>query len=101
MENWIFSELYKSMPLTSVIHFWRSKAGAEVDFVVEQAGKIMALEVKSADLDHPGLAAQRAASSMPTGREIRRSESFPGTTVSMDNCQVDFLTPYQLATALR
>jgi uncharacterized protein len=55
MENWVFSELYKCLPFTSTIHFWRSKAGAEVDFVVEQAGKIMALEVKSADLDHPRL----------------------------------------------
>ncbi len=102
MENWIFSELYKSMPLTSVIHFWRSKAGAEVDFVVEQAGKIMALEVKSADLDHPRLS--RSARSFI---DAYRPEKFAvlnhslEATVSMDNCQVDFLTPYQLATALR
>ncbi len=102
MENWVFSELYKCMPLTSVIHFWRSKAGAEVDFVVEQAGRIMALEVKSADLDQPRLG--RSARSFI---DAYRPEKFAvlnrslEATVSMDNCQVDFLTPYQLATALR
>ncbi|MBI2147241.1 ATP-binding protein [Candidatus Woesearchaeota archaeon] len=29
------------------VKYWRSKSGAEVDFVVEQAGKLFALEVKS------------------------------------------------------
>jgi uncharacterized protein len=55
MENLAFSETYKRMPLTSAIYFWRSKAGAEVDFVVEQAGRIMAMEIKSADLGRPRL----------------------------------------------
>ncbi|NMC95815.1 MAG: ATP-binding protein, partial [Syntrophorhabdus sp.] len=55
MENWVFSELYKRLPLMASIHFWRSKAGGEVDFVVEQAGKLMALEVKAANLDRPRL----------------------------------------------
>jgi len=101
MENWVFSELYKCLPLTSGIHFWRSKAGAEVDFVVEQAGRIMALEVKSADLDQPRLG--RSARSFI---DAYRPEKFAvlnrslEATVSMDNCQVDFLTPYHLATAL-
>ena len=102
MENWVFSELYKCLPFASTIHFWRSKAGAEVDFVVEQAGKIMALEVKSADLDHPRLG--RSARSFI---DAYRPEKFLvlnhslESTLTIDNCQVDFLTPYQLATALR
>ncbi len=102
MENWVFSELYKCMPLTSVIHFWRSKAGAEVDFVVEQAGRIMALKVKSADLDHPrlGRSARSFIDAYRPDKFLVLNHSLEAT-VSMDNGQVDFLTPYQLATALR
>jgi len=100
MENWVFSELYKCLPFTSTVHFWRSKAGAEVDFVVEQAGKIIALEVKSADLDHPRLG--RSARSFI---DAYRPEKFLvlnhslESTLTIDNCRVEFLTPYQIATA--
>jgi predicted AAA+ superfamily ATPase len=97
MENWAFSELYKRMPLTSAIHFWRSKGGGEIDFVVEQAGKIMAMEVKSADLDRPGLS--RSGRSFIDAYHpeqfviLNRSLE---TTVTIDNCQIDFQTPYNM-----
>jgi predicted AAA+ superfamily ATPase len=45
-ENWVFSEIYKKMSLLSEVKFWRSKAKAEVDFVIDHAGKIFGLEVK-------------------------------------------------------
>lgn len=97
MENWAFSELYKRMPLTSVIHFWRSKGGGEVDFVVEQAGKIMAMEVKSADLDQP-----RLSRSGRSFIDAYHPEKFVilnrslETTLTIDNCQIDFQTPYNM-----
>jgi len=46
LENWVFTEIYKSAPLAAAIKYWRSKAGAEVDFVIEHAGKSYGLEVK-------------------------------------------------------
>lgn len=50
MENFIFTELYKSInPLLDSIRFWRSKSGAEVDFVLERQGKVFGWEVKSGD----------------------------------------------------
>ncbi|MBN1829233.1 MAG: ATP-binding protein [Deltaproteobacteria bacterium] len=94
MENWAFSELYKRMPITSDIHFWRSKAGGEIDFIVEQAGNIMAMEVKYADLDRPRLS--RSARSFI---DAYRPEKFVvlnrslEANVTMDNVPVDFLTP--------
>jgi uncharacterized protein len=97
MENWAFSELYKRMPLTSVIHFWRSKSGGEVDFVIEQAGKITAMEVKSGDLDRP-----RLSRSGHSFIEAYRPEkfmilnSFLETTLTIDKFRIDFLTPWQL-----
>lgn len=55
LESWVFGEIYKVLPLQSSLKLWRSKAGAEVDFVVEHAGHIFALEVKFASLKRPRL----------------------------------------------
>lgn len=50
LENWVFTEIYKSLPFQSSLKFWRSKSKAEVDFIIEHAGKTYALEVKFASL---------------------------------------------------
>jgi predicted AAA+ superfamily ATPase len=48
LENLVFTELAKvTNPLLDTIHFWRSKAGAEVDFVVRHQGRLAAVEVKA------------------------------------------------------
>jgi predicted AAA+ superfamily ATPase len=94
MENWAFTELYKRLPLTAAIHFWRSKAGGEVDFVVEQAGKIMALEVKAAVLDRPRLSrsARSFIDAYHPEKFVILNRSLE-TTLTIDNCQIDFQTP--------
>jgi len=43
-ENFIASELIKK---EIELKYWRTKAGAEVDFIIEKEGKIIPLEVKS------------------------------------------------------
>lgn len=49
-ENLVFSELAKlTNPLLHTIRYWRSKAGAEVDFVVEHQGRLLACEAKAGD----------------------------------------------------
>ena len=48
LENFLFSELYKAInPILDTIRFWRSKSGAEVDFVLEQHGLLSAWEAKA------------------------------------------------------
>lgn len=97
MENWLFSELYKRLPLSASIHFWRSKAGGEVDFVVEQAGRITALEVKAADLERPQVS--RSARSFI---DAYRPEKFVvlnrslETRLTLEDRSVDFHTPDSL-----
>ncbi|MCX5809594.1 MAG: ATP-binding protein [Proteobacteria bacterium] len=54
-ENWAFTELQKNMPFLGSIRFWRSKAGAEVDFVIEYGGKSFGIEVKFTGLTQPRL----------------------------------------------
>jgi uncharacterized protein len=53
LENWVFSEICKNIPLVDTIKFWRSKAGAEVDFVIEHAGVLHGVEVKYSSLKRP------------------------------------------------
>jgi hypothetical protein len=50
-ENFAFEEIYKNIhPMLDSIRFWRSKSGAEVDFVVEHQGRLAACEVKAGDV---------------------------------------------------
>jgi predicted AAA+ superfamily ATPase len=98
MENWAFSELYKRLPMTSTIHFWRSKAGGEVDFVVELAGEIMAMEVKAADMDQPRLSRSTRSfidAYMPS-KFVILNRSLE-TTIAIENCRIDFETPYNMS----
>jgi predicted AAA+ superfamily ATPase len=53
LENWAFTEISKHVPFQASVHFWRSKGGAEVDFVIELGRKIFAIEVKAAGLRRP------------------------------------------------
>ncbi|MCP3963102.1 MAG: ATP-binding protein [bacterium] len=50
MENLVFCELAKNLnPLLDSLRYWRSKSKAEVDFVVEHQGRLLACEVKAGD----------------------------------------------------
>ena len=93
-ENWAFTEICKAVPITADIKFWRSKGGAEIDFVIENAGKIVAVEVKSTALRHPKLG--RSARSFI---DAYRPERFALLNLTLDDemdmegCRVNFLTP--------
>jgi len=49
-ENFVFTEIAKSTnPLRESLHFWRSKSGAEVDFVLRRNDALIAIEAKAGD----------------------------------------------------
>jgi len=54
-ENAVFGEICKYAALLDEIHYWRSKNGAEVDFVIRRGGRLIAIEAKSKALAAPGL----------------------------------------------
>ncbi|MBM4333358.1 MAG: ATP-binding protein [Deltaproteobacteria bacterium] len=101
LENWVFSEIYKSAPLPAAIKYWRSKTGAEVDFIIEYAGKIYGLEVKYTLLKQPKL--PRAARSF---LDVYAPENFSLLNSSLEqevtigNRKVSFITPYGLSRLL-
>jgi predicted AAA+ superfamily ATPase len=97
MENYVFTELYKNIhPLMDSIRFWRSKAGAEVDFVVEKDGKLIGVEVKSGKT---GGKLSRSAHSFidaysPKNFWVVSDEPYSG--FSKDKTRVDFIAPIEL-----
>src|SRR5262249_34139711 len=52
---WLEQTLYQTLqagrnldPTNRRIHYWRDRAGHEVDFILEQNGKLVAIEIKAA-----------------------------------------------------
>jgi len=54
-ENWVFSELLKHASYNDQLYYWRSKAGAEVDFIRQQGADIDCFEAKAGNLKGPTL----------------------------------------------
>ena len=42
----VYNEICRRLQPNSLINFWRTKAGAEVDFVISSGNEIIAIEVK-------------------------------------------------------
>ncbi|MFH1466252.1 MAG: ATP-binding protein [Pseudomonadota bacterium] len=55
LENLVFTELTKAAAPTDEIGFWRTRNGAEVDFVVRADDHLVAVEVKAGALGRPTL----------------------------------------------
>jgi predicted AAA+ superfamily ATPase len=93
-ENWAFTEIQKAMPLLGSLYFWRSKANAEVDFVMDFAGKLSGVEVKFTRLDRPKL-----AKSSHSFIEAYSPEHFAllnlsfNETITVGKTKVAFITP--------
>ncbi|HOP46412.1 MAG TPA: ATP-binding protein [Desulfobacteraceae bacterium] len=96
-ENWAFTEIYKSLPFQDSLKFWRSKSGAEVDFVIEHAGKIYGLEIKSTPLKKT-----KVSKSAWSFMDAYDPEEFAilNTALEQDsiigNKRIKFITPYSL-----
>lgn len=96
-ENWAFSEIFKSISFQDTVRFWRSKSGAEVDFVIENAGRIFGLEVKASRLKEP--AVSRSAWSFI---DAYKPDRFAVLNMSLNQSHshergtVDFITPHSL-----
>lgn len=99
LENFICSELVKTgLP---DVRFWRTKDEAEVDFVVQKAGEIIPIEVKTA-------IEREIAPSRSFNSFIKRYKPKSGVIISFNNqksttvasTSVHFRLPYQLTSFL-
>ncbi|MDM8535894.1 ATP-binding protein [Desulfobacterales bacterium HSG17] len=97
LENWVFTEIYRALPFQSSVKFWRSKAKAEVDFVIEHANKIYGLEVKFTDFKQSKIS--RSARSF---LEVYKPEKFAvlnmglQENIEVDEIMVEFIFPMDL-----
>lgn len=101
LENWVFTEIYKVLPLQSSLRFWRSKASAEVDFVIEHAGDIYSLEVKFSSFKQARLN-RSARSFIEAYTPVKFAVVNMGLEqgVKIDGVDVSFITPCGLASWL-
>ncbi|MBD3236780.1 MAG: DUF4143 domain-containing protein [Candidatus Eisenbacteria bacterium] len=64
METAVLSEIVKGhrhRGREPRVHFWRTSAGAEIDFLVEDQGRLVPIEVKASATPRPAMAAQISA----------------------------------------
>ena len=100
-ENAVYSELLKRLRLLDEIRFWRSKGGAEVDFIIRRGGTLVAVEVKAGALPRPKLA--RSARSFieaycPACFAVINADL--RHDMEVDGTPIHFLTPADLDRAL-
>lgn len=88
LEGWVYGELRKELPRQVPIRYWRTRSGAEVDYVIDH-GALTAIEVKAAALTRPALSrsarsfisAYRPGRFIVVNRALAHQEEVDGTTV--------------------
>lgn len=97
-ENLVFTELCKSIrPLADKIYYWRSKSGAEVDFVLEKQSRIVGVEVKSGSLTKPKISRSLRSFIAAYHPEIvYLVNSSLDHSMDVDGTEVRFIPPYLL-----
>ncbi|MDY7033618.1 MAG: ATP-binding protein [Thermodesulfobacteriota bacterium] len=55
LENWVFSELMKNSGYNDILYYWRSKGGAEVDFIRQHGNMLEGFEAKAGNMKLPKL----------------------------------------------
>jgi len=98
LENLMFSEITKNInPLLDALHYWRSKSGAEVDFVLEHRGELLAVEVKSACRDgRPSRSAASFIDAYHPAVFVLVSKGSPGES-SSGATRVRLVRPWEVA----
>ena len=98
IENWAFSEIIKILPFQSSLKFWRSKSGAQVDAVIEHAGKIFALEIKASTMKSPAFSRSlRSFVDAYNPTEVAVLNLGLESTADLDKTRVRFLLPESLS----
>lgn len=95
VENFVFQELlkYKTQHFRDWdIHFWRTKSGAEVDFVLKCGETIIPVEVKYRTMRGPKITRgfRSFLHAYKPSQSIIITKSFTGRE-KIENCEVNFL----------
>jgi len=102
LENWVLGELLKNTGPRTEVRYWRSKSGAEVDFVPVTGETITGIEVKATPFRTPRLSrsARSFMDAYRPGRFAVVNLGFQGSE-QVGDCLVDWLRPHQLRVFLQ
>jgi len=102
LENLVFTELSKVLnPLLDGLRYWRTKAGAEIDFVVEHQGRLLVVEVKAGDTRGNVGRGQRSFLDAYSPERLLVVGQGDHSTREVGSTPVDFLGVEDLAPAVR
>ncbi|MEW6215546.1 MAG: DUF4143 domain-containing protein, partial [Nitrospirota bacterium] len=98
LENAVFIELHRLLSnKMGELNFWRTKQGAEVDFIIERGLKLLPIEVKSVlkkDTIPSGL--RSFIERFYPEKAIVTNLSFHGEFVTAGKTRIDFVYPFIL-----
>lgn len=99
-ENGCFAEIRKNACILDDLHFWRTQAKSEVDFVLEEQGQVIPIEVKYQNFNSVKIPSPLKAfiKTYKCKRAFILNKNFTGK-VSFNGCEIKFL-PVYLAAAL-
>lgn len=103
VENFVFGEIAKAVhPLLDSVGHWRTRSGAEVDFVVRAGDSLVAIEAKASAAGKPRLS--RGARSFITAVRPDRfllAHRGPRHEADVDGCPVIWTEPSEVVSMLR
>ncbi len=96
VENIIFLRLKIVLENFHKINFWRSKIGAEVDFIIDLNGEVFPIEVKFSEFTKPEVSRSLAGftKSFKTRRALVLTKDYFGATRTKTGCEVLFWPVY-------
>ena len=98
LEGFVFAELAKTVhPLLDGLSTWRSRAGAEVDFVVEHQGRLLAVEVKAGESRGSLSRSARSFIEAYAPEQLLVVNRAAGPEISVDTTRVRFVEVDELA----
>lgn len=101
-ENFAFTEIYKYInSLLDSVHYWRSKSGAEVDFIIRSRGRIAACEIKAGDLRGKLPRASRSFIEAYQPELFLAIGSHSHPSISLGETKVDFIRLFELGEAIK
>lgn len=97
IENFVWRQLAEIFEVVGNIHFWRTKAGAEVDFLVKFQGELLPIEVKYTLMNKPQLPRhlKRFIDNYHPRKALVLNRNFWGSS-KYNNCRVHFAPVYYL-----
>jgi len=93
VENYVYLSLQRNSKLPSNVNFWRTKSGAEVDFVIENNGGLLPIEVKYSNNPQIGKSLYSFINKFSPKEAYVLNRGFVGEKM-IEGCRIKFVPVY-------